>query len=139
MVLERGMSVILDQMLGWAFRGTLPQAVVAGGLIVAEDAGCRCVLENSLSCFLEDTLREHDGEEAACIVSANHHVLVSRVRSLVLRIGASRLTAAATSTRDMLPSSGTVSNTPKSIIIFNAGRIKNYQRSETRILQIGSL
>ena len=62
-MLESDVSVFLTRVLN-GISLSLPQAIVAGSLIVAEDSGCRCMLVDPQSSLLEDSLRKHDVEEA---------------------------------------------------------------------------
>ena len=62
-MLESDVSVFLTRVLNGIFL-SLPQAIVAGSLIIAEDSGCRCMLVDPQGSLLEDSLCKHDVEEA---------------------------------------------------------------------------
>ena len=62
-MLEPDVSVFLIRVLN-AISLSLPQAIVAGSLIIAEGSGCRCVLVDPQGSLLEDSLRKYDVEEA---------------------------------------------------------------------------
>lgn len=62
-MLESDVSVFLIRVLDGVSL-SLPQAIVAGSVIIAEDSGCRCVLVDPQGSLLEDSLRKHDVEEA---------------------------------------------------------------------------
>lgn len=66
-MLESDVSVFLIRVLN-GNPLSLPQAIVAGSLISAEDSGCKCVLVEPEGSLLEYSLRKHDVKEASWVL-----------------------------------------------------------------------